>query len=46
MRTLVVCNIMSPDGDHDGPGGDVMVLPMDPAFDIVRRADATGGSPG
>jgi dihydrofolate reductase len=33
MRKLVVCNIMSLDGYYDGPGGDVMVMPMDEAFD-------------
>jgi dihydrofolate reductase len=44
MRTLVVCNIMSLDGYYDGPGGNVMVMPMDGAFDAynaerLRAAD-------
>jgi dihydrofolate reductase len=44
MRKLVVCNIMSLDGYYDGPGGDVMVMPMDEAFDAynlerLRAAD-------
>jgi hypothetical protein len=44
MRKLVVCNIMSLDGCYTGPGGDVMVLPMDGAFDAynaerLRAAD-------
>ena len=44
MRKLVVCNIMSLDGDYDGPGQDVMVMPMDEAFDAynaerLRAAD-------
>jgi len=33
MRKVIVCNIMSLDGYYDGPGHDVMVLPMDDAFD-------------
>jgi len=33
MRKLIVANIMSLDGYYDGPGGNVMVLPMDEAFD-------------
>jgi dihydrofolate reductase len=44
MRKLVVCNIMSLDGYYDGPGQDVMVMPMDEAFDAynaerLRAAD-------
>jgi dihydrofolate reductase len=44
MRKLVVCNIMSLDGYYDGPGRDVMVMPMDEAFDAynaerLRAAD-------
>jgi dihydrofolate reductase len=44
MRKLVVSNIMSLDGYYDGPGGDVMVMPMDEAFDAynlerIRAAD-------
>lgn len=43
MRSVIVCNIVSLDGYYDGPGGDVMVLPMDEAFDAynlerIRRA--------
>ncbi len=33
MRKLIVCNIMSLDGYVAGPGGNVMVLPMDHFFD-------------
>jgi dihydrofolate reductase len=33
VRKLIVSNIMSLDGYFDGPGGDVMVLPMDDFFD-------------
>jgi dihydrofolate reductase len=33
MRKLIVCNIMSLDGYVEGPGGNVMVLPMDNFFD-------------
>ena len=44
MRKLVVSNIMSLDGYYDGPGGDVMVMPMDEAFNAynaerLRAAD-------
>jgi dihydrofolate reductase len=51
MRKLVVSNIMSLDGYYDGPGGDVMAMPMDEAFDAynaerLRAADTLllGGS--
>jgi dihydrofolate reductase len=33
MRRLIVCNIMSLDGYYTGPGNNIMVLPMDGAFD-------------
>lgn len=33
MRKLIVSNIMSLDGYYTGPGGNVMVMPMDQAFD-------------
>jgi dihydrofolate reductase len=33
MRKLIVANIMSLDGYFEGPGGNVMVLPMDGFFD-------------
>jgi dihydrofolate reductase len=33
MRKLIVTNIVSLDGYYEGPGRNVMVLPMDPAFD-------------
>jgi len=44
MRQLNVSNIMSLDGYFEGPGGNVMVLPMDEAFDAycaerLRAAD-------
>lgn len=44
MRKLIVNNIMSLDGYIEGPGGNVMVLPMDSFFDAhnlerLRAAD-------
>lgn len=33
MRRLIVTNIVSLDGFYEGPGANVMALPMDPAFD-------------
>jgi dihydrofolate reductase len=44
MRKLIVTNIMSLDGYYEGPGGNVMALPMDPSFDAynaerLRAAD-------
>jgi dihydrofolate reductase len=33
MRRLIVCNIVSLDGYYEGPDRNVMVLPMDEAFD-------------
>jgi dihydrofolate reductase len=44
MRKLIVTNIVSLDGMFEGPGGNVMALPMDPAFDAhnaerLRAAD-------
>ncbi|HEY3000847.1 MAG TPA: dihydrofolate reductase family protein [Kribbellaceae bacterium] len=33
MRKLIVSNMMSLDGNVEGPGGNVMVLPMDGFFD-------------
>jgi hypothetical protein len=33
MGKLIVCNIVSLDGYYTGQGGDVMVMPMDQAFD-------------
>jgi dihydrofolate reductase len=33
MRKLVVCNHMSIDGFYDGPGKNVLAMPMDPAAD-------------
>jgi dihydrofolate reductase len=44
MRKLIVSNIMSLDAYYAGPGKDVMVLPMDEAFDAynaerLRAAD-------
>jgi dihydrofolate reductase len=33
MRKLIVTNIISLDGNYEGPGRNVMMLPMDPAFD-------------
>jgi dihydrofolate reductase len=44
MRKLIVCNIMSLDGYFEGPGGNVMALPMDGAFDAycAERLRAAG----
>jgi dihydrofolate reductase len=44
MRKLIVSNIMSLDGYYDGPGQDVMVMPMDEAFDAynAERLRAAG----
>ncbi len=44
MRKLIVSNITSLDGYFEGPGGDVMALPMDPFFaehnlERLRAAD-------
>ena len=44
MRKLIVANIVSLDGYFEGPGGNVMALPMDRAFDTynaerLRAAD-------
>src|SRR5919106_90675 len=36
MRKLVVTNIISLDGYYDGPGGNVMVMPMDESFDAYN----------
>ena len=36
MRTVVVSNIVSLDGAFEGPGGDVMALNMDAAFDAYN----------
>jgi len=36
VRTVVVSNIVSLDGSYEGPGGDVMALNMDAAFDAYN----------
>src|SRR5918994_1557729 len=36
MRRLIVSNIMSLDGYYEGPGKNVMVLPMDESFDAYN----------
>jgi dihydrofolate reductase len=36
MRKLIITNIVSIDGFSSGPGGDVMALPMDDAFDAYN----------
>jgi dihydrofolate reductase len=36
MRNLIVTNIISLDGFYEGPGGNVMALPMDHAFDAYN----------
>jgi hypothetical protein len=38
MSKLIVCNMMSLDGYYAGPGNNVMVLPLDEAFDAYRHA--------
>src|SRR5215218_10399609 len=44
MRQVIVSNIMSLDGYYEGPGGNVMVLNMDEAFDAynLERIQAAG----
>jgi dihydrofolate reductase len=44
MRKLIISNIVSLDGFVAGPGGDVMALPMDDAFDVynAERLQAAG----
>ena len=44
MRKLIVTNIVSLDGYVDGPGGNVMALPMDASFDAynAERLRAAG----
>lgn len=44
MRKIIVSNIVSLDGYSAGPGGDVMALPMDEAFDAynAERLRAAG----
>ena len=44
MRKLIVSNIMSLDGYYEGPGKNVMVLPLDEAFDAynAERLRAAG----
>jgi hypothetical protein len=36
MRTLIVSNIVSLDGYVEGPGGNVMAMPMDAFFDTYN----------
>jgi dihydrofolate reductase len=36
MRKVIVCNIMSLDGYYTGPGGNVMAMPMDSAFNAYN----------
>lgn len=38
MRKIIVTNIVSLDGYYEGPGGNVMALPMDEAFDAYNLA--------
>lgn len=45
MRELIVSNIVSLDGYAAGPGGDVMALPMDHAFD-QHNAELVGAADG
>jgi dihydrofolate reductase len=44
VRTVIVSNIVSLDGSFEGPGGDVMALNMDAAFDAynLERIRAAG----
>jgi len=44
MRKLIVCNIMSLDGYYEGQGKNVMVMPLDEAFDAycAERLRAAG----
>ena len=52
MGKIVVCTMLSVDGYTEGPGGDVMAMPMDAAFaehntDRARTASSFlfGGPP-
>jgi dihydrofolate reductase len=36
VRKVIVCNIMSLDGYYEGPGGNVMAMNMDAAFDAYN----------
>ena len=44
MRKLTVSNIMSLDGYYEGPGNNLMVMPVDEAFDTynVERLRVAG----
>jgi len=44
MRKLIVCNVMSLDGYYEGQGKNVMVMPLDEAFDAycAERLRAAG----
>jgi len=42
MRKLKVVNIISLDGNYEGPGRNVMMLPMDPAFDAYNLESMKG----
>ena len=44
MRKLIVVNIISLDGNYEGPGRNVMMLPMDPAFDAYNLERIKGAS--
>ena len=41
MRKLIVTNIVSIDGYYEGPGGNVMAMNMDDAFNAYNKR-ATG----
>ena len=51
MGKIVVCTMLSVDGYTEGPGGDVMAMPMDAAFaehntdGLVRRTRSCSGGP-
>ncbi|MGH2557864.1 MAG: hypothetical protein ACRDJH_02275 [Thermomicrobiales bacterium] len=42
MRKLIVANIMSLDGYYEGPGKNVMVLPMGGPFDLYNAERLRG----
>lgn len=42
MRKLIVTNIVSLDGYFEGPGGNVMAMPMDRAFDAYNAERLRG----
>ncbi|MFB9904248.1 dihydrofolate reductase family protein [Allokutzneria oryzae] len=44
MRKLIVTNLISVDGCHEGPGGNFMAMPLDPGFDAHNLASLRAAS--